>query len=76
MKRLNCGSATTAIVLDVRAIFDIVWHRGIIFKLIDYGDPPLMCKVFQSLLAERSILVGHNGVLSQRKYISAGVALK
>lgn len=70
---LNSRKITTAVLLDVRAAFDTVWHNGLLHKLMNFGLKPQLCKLIQSYLADRSMSVRMNGVFSARKNINAGV---
>jgi len=73
MAGLNNGKVTTAVLLDIRAAFDTVWHHGLLHKLMNLGLSPLLCKIIKSFLDGRSMSVAMNGVSSRRQIIRAGV---
>lgn len=64
---------TMAVGLDFTKAFDTVWHEGIVFKLMDLGLDPGICRIVQSFLNERTYRVRVNNSLSDGKPVSAGV---
>lgn len=56
------GKSTGMVLLDIKAAFDSVWHNGLIFKLIRFNFPPMLIKIIQSFLSERtfSVYIGSN----------------
>ncbi len=58
---------------DISKAFDRVWHKGLLFKLKQYGIPTFMIKWFQSYLTNRRQRVCVNSTLSSEQVLHAGV---
>ena len=58
---------------DISKAFDRIWHKGLLFKLEQYGITGCILKWFRSYLNGRSQRVCLNGSFSQWKRIKAGV---
>lgn len=61
---LNNGKITTMVAVDLKAAFDVVWHDGLIHKMIKLGISPCICKLIQSFLKNRGFAIGLNGFIS------------
>ena len=76
-KSMDHGQEVTAIFLDLAKAFDIVWRKGLIFKLDRVGirnsDGCKMLDWFSSYLSERSQKVVLNGSTSDAMFNNSGV---
>ncbi len=76
-RSMDQGQEVTAIFLDLAKAFDIVWRKGLVFKLDRVGIRNSNdCKLldwFTSYLTERSQKVVLNGVSSDSMYNNSGV---
>lgn len=62
---LNNKRITSILALDLKAAFDVVWHDGLIFKMIKLEINPFLIKMIQSFLANRSFSIRLNGFISR-----------
>lgn len=62
-----------AIFLDVEKAFDRVWHRGLLYKLIQLQIPDYIINIVRSFLSDRTFQVRIGSDLSTRRNIKAGV---
>ncbi len=76
-KAMDQGQEVTAIFLDLAKAFDIVWRKGLLFKLNRVGiRNSQQCKLldwFSSYLSDRSQRVVLNGVASDTMLNNSGV---
>ncbi len=61
-----------AVFLDLQNAFDLTWHKGLLFKLKEYGITGTIFKWIRSFLQGRSIQVRVGSSLSQREHLSRG----
>lgn len=61
------------VFLDISKAFDRVWHRGLVFKLRQFGVNGTLLNWFSSYLNNRSQQVIINGTTSEPLFITAGV---
>lgn len=61
---LNHGMITSLVAIDLKAAFDVLWHRGLIFKLTRLGFHPGLAKLIQGFLTGRTFSVALNGFTS------------
>ena len=64
---------TRAIFLDISKAFDKVWHKGLIYKLRQYGFTGSLLALLTDFLSNRRQRVVLNGQHSSRADIKAGV---
>lgn len=69
---LNEGKFTTLVSLDIRAAFDTVWHRALIFKMGKLKFPAFIIKMIGSFLTGRSFAVQVESFTSNSKSMPAG----
>lgn len=70
---LNNNKITTAVLLDLRAAFDTIWHDGLIQKMISLGINHFIIKIIQSMLTDRTFAVKIGNTISNIKNMMAGV---
>jgi hypothetical protein len=58
---------------DIRKAFDRVWHKGLIFKLKQYGITDNILKWISSYLISRKQKVFVGSTFSEERTINAGV---
>ncbi len=77
LRSMDHGQEVTAIFLDLAKAFDIVWRKGLIFKLDRVGirnsNDCKMLDWFSSYLSERSQKVVLNGIASDSMFNDSGV---
>ena len=61
------------VFLDLQRAFDTVWHRGLLFKLIQNDTPNWIVNISNSYLTNRTFQIKAHGMLSPIKAIRAGV---
>jgi hypothetical protein len=61
------------VFFDIAAAFDKVWHKGLIFKMINHKIPSEIVLWVQNFLTDRSFKVKINNLFSDSKSITAGV---
>ena len=64
---------TVAALLDIKAAFNTVCHKGLLFKLRNSGVVPYLVNSVRSFLAVSTFQVSIGTILSERKNNSAGV---
>lgn len=64
---------TAAVILDIRQVFNRVWHYGLIEKLIRFRFPGYLINVIQSFFPGRSFQVRVEKELPGTQLIAAGV---
>ncbi len=76
-RSMDQGQEVTAIFLDLAKAFDVVWRKGLIFKLeragIHNSPDCKMLDLFTSYLSDRSQKVVLNGTCSDSMYNNSGV---
>ena len=72
-KGLDDEKEIAMIFLDIRKAFDIVWHKGLLFKLKQFGVSGKLLKWFESYLGNRRQKVVIKGVSSKIRNLLAGV---
>lgn len=72
-KALKDGKITGVIYLDIQKAFDLVWHYGLLWKLIRMGCSPWLVRVIASFLEDREFQVHVGNEHSTRHRISYGV---
>jgi hypothetical protein len=70
----NRNQKTGMGLVDIKGAFDSVWHRGILYKMKQYGFPLYLCLWVENYLEDRrfQVRVGQN-TLSTSRVIKAGV---
>ena len=68
------GMKTRAIFLDISTAFDKIWHRGLIYKLHQYGFTGNLLTLLTDFLSNRKQRVVLNGQHSSWADIKAGVS--
>jgi Reverse transcriptase (RNA-dependent DNA polymerase)/Endonuclease-reverse transcriptase len=69
----NIKKSTGMLLLDFSKAFDVVWHEGLIHKLIKISTPTYITRIIQSYLTNRAFAVHINNVSSNTFPIPAGV---
>ena len=70
---MSDGLLTGVCLLDISKCFDTINHELLIEKLSFYGVKDIELKWFSDYLANRSQVVSHNNVLSQKNDVTIGV---
>lgn len=70
---LNDGMITSVVSLDLRAAFDVVWHDGLIHKLVNLKFQPILIKLIKCMLTQRSFTVKLDGRYSTIRKINNGM---
>ena len=70
---LDCGKEIRVVFCDISKAFDRVWHKGLLFKLKQYGISGNLLVWFERYLSGRSQRLVLNGSNSEWKTINAGV---
>lgn len=68
----NQGKSTGMILLDIKAAFDSVWHKALIYKMIRHRFPNELVCIIQSFLKDRSFKVHIGKTTSDLISIPAG----
>lgn len=73
-----CGNlrkevCTVAISLDIEKAFDSVFHKGILYKLVEVGTDPYLVKMLQSYFSERKFNIQILDSMSSPGSVSSGV---
>ncbi len=72
-KKLSLNlSNVLAVFLDLQNAFDLTWHKGLLFKLKEYGITGTIFKWVRSFLQGRSIQVRVGSSLSERENLERG----
>lgn len=58
---------------DIKKAFDTVWHNGLVWKVIQGGTPPAVCRMVSSYLQNRTFCVRVGDCESAEKNIHSGV---
>lgn len=66
-------NSTGLVLLDNEKAFDTVWHKGLIFKMINLQFPVYLIKLIHSFLCDRNFVVTVGSESSQLHFIPAGV---
>jgi hypothetical protein len=69
----NLNKVSTLTTIDLTKAFDLVWHNGLIHKLISLNYPPSLIKIIQNYLSKRSIKIRYNNTLSNERSTTTGV---
>lgn len=69
----NLKKSTGMLLLDFSKAFDVVWHEGLIHKLLKINTPTYITRIIQSYISNRSFAVHINNVSSNTFSIPAGV---
>lgn len=72
-RALRCGKTVGVIYFDVQKAFDLVWHNGLLYKLIKMGCDRWMIKIIASFLARRQFEVHVGDKHSNRHTTEYGV---
>ena len=72
-KAIDKGQDCCMIFCDLSKAFDHVWHKGLLFKLQSYGVSNNLLQWFESYLNSRSQRVLYRNILSDYKFLHAGV---
>ena len=67
------GDITHGIFLNVKAVFDEVWHKGMIAKLNQINIKGKVLDLFTSYLTNRKQIVVIDGEKNQKRSIKAGI---
>lgn len=70
---LNMKKTTIGVALDIEKAFDSVWHKGIIYKLINCQTPHYIIKIIKSYLTNRTFTVNIGSAKSKPHLNTAGV---
>lgn len=70
---LNGGMITSIVAVDLRSAFDVVWHDGLIHKMIKLGFDPGITKIIQNFLKNRQFSVRLNGHTSKKFDMDEGM---
>lgn len=70
---LNRGMLTSIVAVDLRSAFDVVWVDGLVHKMIKLGIPPLLCKLIQNFLKQRSFRIRLGGHLTDEFQMENGM---
>ena len=70
---LDQGRHTAVLALDIAGAFDRVWHAALVERLRAVGVTGDLLALLKDYLAERHMRVVHNGQVSSREPIGAGV---
>ena len=77
IEQITCGfnekRATVGIYLDIRQAFDIVWHEGLLYKLIQPNVDDTMTHLIKSYLQDRKFHVTIDNDKSNTYPINSGV---
>lgn len=71
-KGLNNGRPTLAALIDLQSAFDVIWQKGLIFKMHKLKFEPHMIKIVKSFLQNRKFFVKFQNSTSSIKNIIAG----
>lgn len=69
---LSKGSPTMAVLIDLQSAFDVIWHKGMIFKLHKLKIKPPVVALIKNYLSGRKFHVKINDIKSMTKDILAG----
>lgn len=72
-RALRSGKTVGVIYFDVQKAFDLVWHNGLLYKLIKMGCDRWTIKIVASFLAKRQFEVHVGDMHSNRHTIEYGV---
>ena len=72
-KAFDEHKSTCMVFCDISKAFDRVWHKGIIFKLRQFGVTGNILRWIQNYLSQRNQRVFIGNALSDQKIINAGV---
>ena len=72
-RALDSGKEIRVVFCDISKAFDRVWHKGLLFKLNQYGISGNLLLWFENYLSGRVQRVALNGNYSGWKCIKAGV---
>lgn len=71
---LNVGKITPILALDLRAVFDMVWHDDLVHKLFKLGFNTILVKTIRNMLTSRSFFVRLGEYVSPRIKMVASVS--
>lgn len=63
---LNQGKVTSMVAIDLKAAFDVIWHEGLIFKMIKLGINPFLCRIIKHFLRNRSFAIRLDGHITEK----------
>lgn len=72
-KGFNEKMHTGVVFLDIAQAFDKVWHKGLLYKMMEYKFPDYLTLIIKSYLSDRTFQVSHGTSLSTTRKIRAGV---
>ncbi|KAI8126988.1 putative RNA-directed DNA polymerase from transposon X-element [Lucilia cuprina] len=73
INNITTKRSTGMILLDIEKAFDTVWHKGLLYKLLEANVPKYLCGLIDSFLDSRNFCVALNGVNSAPKGITNGL---
>lgn len=71
-KGLNMNKPTLAVLIDLQAAFDVLWHDGLVYKLHKFKFEPHIIRLIKNFLRNRKFAVTINNSISNIKNIVAG----
>lgn len=69
---LNKGCPTLATLIDLQSAFDVIWHKGLVYKLHKLNFEPHVIKIVKNFLTDRRFFVKFENKNSETKNIIAG----
>lgn len=72
IKGLNNKTPTFAILIDLQAAFDVIWHHGLIHKMHLMKIPKPIVRIICNYLKNRSFEVKYEDKISTKKIVTAG----
>lgn len=69
----NMNINTSMLLLDLKKVFNSVWHDGLIFKLIENNVDSSLIQIFRSYLTNRRLKVNANGSFSKTDILNNGL---
>lgn len=73
IKAFNQKQSTGLILFDMEKAFDKVWHKGLIYKLIQLKFPLYLIKLISNYISDRQFFVFISGEKSAKHEIHSGV---
>lgn len=68
----NNKTPTFAVLLDLQAAFDVIWHKGLIYKLHQMNFDPAIIRLSCNYLKDRYFSVKYQNQISNKKQVPAG----
>jgi hypothetical protein len=73
LEATSMGKKVNAIFFDIASAFDKVWHKGLIYKLVQIKTPYYLVKIIDDFLTNRSFRVKINEYSTEEFLIRVGV---